>query len=524
MSQIRPYEGQVSAQGGMPSQNASPADAGGPGLTNLGQAIQSAGQSAGAVQRIVQNNATRAAITDVHTFLAGARSTYTQKAIDVENQADPKSTNVWDQFHSGGNADAPTEGSFKWYLDSYRSQITNGQALQTFDRGAADLTAQFGIHFAQVQSKMAGVHAKNQAVQMIDAAQTTVQTDPSQYESVMAATMKAIDDPASDYGRAGTEQRQAIKQMATNQIASSTVRGMIGDSPQHALHSLEKGEWDNKITGEQKITLMSAAETGVRAQEVEARRAEAERLRQKKALYDSTDQSLGSKYALHEGNPGNSKFPPVTATEIGKLMLNDQLDGSTGRAWIHMIESNSKERTLKNDETTSAELFRRIKLPYGDKEKLLDLNEVTRAASKMKLTPARFNFLRNEFVKAQTDEGASLAQASSKMLDGFKSSITKSNPAMGKLDTEGDILYGQFQVFASQEEERLRKANEDPRTLYQRESKNYIGNQVSQFQKTMQESIQSISQNLRRQPTTTAPVARLPNETPEQYLERKKKQ
>lgn len=488
MPQIRPYESQVSPTGGMPSQSASPNDFGGPGLTNLGQATLQGAHYAGYTQQVIQENATRAAVTDVHTMLAGAKAEYTKQALEFEAKADPKDTNLWDQFYHGGDADAVKEGTLKWYLDSYRDQITDGTARQAFDRGAADLTSQFGIHFAQVQSRMAGVHAKNQAVKMIDSYQTAVQSDPSQYESVMAAAMKAIDDPASDYGRAGFEQRDKIKQMATNQIASSTVRGMIGDSPQHALHSLEKGEWDNKITGEQKIALLGAAETGVRAQEVEKRRAEAELLRQKKAAYDATDQSLGAQHALNIGNPGSSKFPPVTATQVGKLMLNDELDGPTGRAWLSILEVNAERgpRKVKSNPVVERDLFRRIYLPDGDPKKIIDTGPIYDKYLKLQLDDTDMARLRDELVKSRSPEGSQFGKEKADFLKGIEPSITHPGPMGMFADPTTPEKFYQYTRDLDATIARYHKEGKDPRTLFDPYSSDYFGKiaKSSKYQNT----------------------------------------
>lgn len=488
MAKIRPYESQVSAQAEMPVRQASPSDVGGTGLVNLGQATESLGQNVGVVGRIVQQNATRAAITDVHTMLAGTKAEYTKQAMEFEAKADPKDTNLWEQFYHGGNVDEPTEGSLKWMLDSYREKIDNGQALQTFDRGASDLLAQFGVHFAQVQSKMAGVHAKNQAVKMIDAAQTTVQSDPSQYTPVLDATMQAIDDPNSDYGRAGVEQKQAIKTMATQQIASSTVRGMIRDSPQHALHSLQTGEWDSQLKGADKITLIGAAETGIRAQEVEARRVEAERLRQQKALYDATDQQIGTKYALNHDNPGKKDFPPVTATEIGRLMNADQLDGPTGRAWLNMIDESARrgQRAQHTNPVIEHQLFKRIHLPDGDPKKIIDTVPVYEAYAKGHLSDGSMKFLREEIVQSRSPEGSIFGREKADFLKGIEPQITKPGPFGIYQDPSTPEKFANFTRELNATIEKYRKAGKDPRVLFDESSPEYFGKiaKSSKYQST----------------------------------------
>jgi hypothetical protein len=333
------------------------------------------------------------------------------------------------------------------------------------------------MHFAQVQSKMAGIHAKNQAVKMIDAAQTTVQTDPSQYTDVLAATMTAIDDPRSDYGRAGVEQRDAIKRMATEQIASSTVRGMIGDSPQHALRSLQVGEWDKAISGEQKIVLMNAAETGIRTQEVEARRAEAEALRQQKARYDATDQTFGAQFALHQANPGKPEFKPLTATQIGVALRDNQIDGPTGRAWLNMIEENARRgpTAVHTNPTVERDLFKRIYLKDGDPKKIIDTQPIYDAYLRKQLSDTDMGRLRDELVKSRSPEGSQFGKEKADFLKGIEPQITKPGPFGIYADPTTPEKFAEFQRELEATIAKYHQAGKDPRTLFDPGSTDYFG-------------------------------------------------
>lgn len=476
MPRIRPYESQVSAQGDFPTQGADAADTSGPGAVNLGQAVQNAGQNMGVVQRIVENNATRAAVTDVHTMLAGAKAEYTKQALDFESKADPKDTDLWDQFYHGNNPEDPKEGSLKWYLDSYRSQITNPTAQQAFDRGAADLTSQFGIHFAQVQSRMAGVHAKNQAVKMIDSAQATVQSDPSQYQNVMTATMKAIDDPRSDYSRAGVEQRNAIKQMATGQIASSTVRGMIGDSPQHALHSLQAGEWDDKITGEQKIALIGAAETQIRGVEADARRKEADLVKKKKDHSDTLDSMLAEQEILSHTRGSNTN--PVGWKDI-LAASNSGLDSDKVKSWISKMEeragrSNSGE--VKTDIATKLNLFKRMGLGFDNPNRMTSTDPIDQAYLNKKLSDSDHDWLTRKFLDSKSPDGDKLA---SDFRDFYKRVPEQPILKPGAFGVYADATKGAWYDKYINDVERMKqeyiKAGKNPRDLIDPRKPDYVG-------------------------------------------------
>jgi hypothetical protein len=532
MPRIPLYEQQYSTEAGIPARQASPTDLGGTGTLEVGRAVQSLGQDLGYAQRQMQIASSQRAVSDVYTALSMFRGEYTKKAFALEAKADPADTTIANQFLFGSETDdaEPAEGSLKWALDAYRAKVQDPQALQAFDRGASDLTERFTVHFAQVQSRMAGVYAKQQAERMVNAAQDNLQTDPSQYTDVLQSTLAAVDDPHGIYARISAEQREPIKRAIHEQLASSTVRGMIRDAPDHALHSLERGEWDREVTGEQKIVLMQAAQTAIHAKDVAERQRLAEEKRQLEELRHQTDRNLTAKYFLHLDNPGNPQFPPVTATEVAREMAAGQLDGAVGRALINMMQADAHERTLKRDNATYWDLFLRTTLPWGHPNKLTSVEDIYQAAAKRQLTPTNVKDLTADFDKSRSEQGQSILKDREVFLSSMKSSITHSNLLLGKLDQEGDINFGRFTKLAMDEEAKAEKENRDPHELYDEKSKYYLGNKMGKFRKSLEQSMETITQGLRKAPSSATEQGgvpekkqRLPGETPEQYLDRMKK-
>ncbi len=487
MAQIRPYESQVSSQGGMPSQNASPNDAGGPGLTNLGQAVETLGQNMGHVQRIVQNNATRAAVTDVHTMLAGARAEYTKQALEFETKADPQDTDMWEQFYHGGrNPDEPSEGTMKWYLDSYRDKIQDPTAQQAFDRGAADLTAQFGIHFAQMQGRMAGVHAKNQAIKLLDHAQTTVQTDPSLYPQVLNQTMAAISDPSTDYGRLSAEQREPIKRQAIEQISKSAMQGLINVAPEQALHQLNTNTHGMGLKGEDVETLVRSAETHVAAKGVQARQAAVELERQKKLKSEATETTLMAQWGLHMANPKN---PSVKAMDVVEAMKPENgLDPTVGRTILNMIDENARRgpRPQHTNPVVEHELFRRIHLPDSDPKKIVDTAQIYESYLKGSLSDSTRNDLVKELTDARSPDGSVFGREKADFLKGIEPQITKPGPFGIYSDPTTPEKFATYKRELEAKIAQYRKEGKDPRALLDENSKDYFGRvaKSSKYQST----------------------------------------
>lgn len=531
MPRIRPYEQQLSTEQGIPAQQAQGSDFGGPGLQHLGQAVVSAGQDIGYAQRVMAANYSRKAVTDVHSFFSNTRAEYTKRARELEISTKAEDAEgIWQQFAFGnGQEDAPGEGSFKWYLDSYGEKITDPEAKMVFQQLAAQHAEHFSNHFVNVQAKLEGVHAQQQHARLLDGAQATVQTDPSQYENTLAQTLNALNDPRTIYGRLTDAQKEPMRRRTVEDISSSAVRGMIGDSPQHALRSIQAGEWDKVLSGEQKIVLTKSAETAIRAQETEAARAEADANRQRIAAARAIETTLITKLAAHMDDPAQ---PPLTAGDVLQSNLA-KLDPEKAKGILSLIHAWSKEDPdkVKTDRSTFDDLFMRIHAPYGDEKKITDETPIIAAASGHKLSRTDFDWLRKEFEQSRSSDGAKIGEEMAAFVSSSKSAIDKSNPLMGKIDPEGGLKYGEFQHFVRRQVEQSRKDNKDPQELFDPSSPRYLGKQIGRFQKTMQESMATMQERMRKgnqrsvaPPTELAPeLRRLPGETPAQYLERREK-
>ncbi len=492
MARIRPYESQVSPNAQIPAQNSTIADVGGPGAEKLGESIVNAGYAGAHAYQILQAFEDSRAVSNTHVALAKLMNEATQTIAQKKATADPNDPDFFNTVYRDGapqDAEDPTD-SIKGQLSSLKEQVTNPVAKIHFDQAAQAITSNVLQQAVAFQGHLAGVAAKQQAIKLTDSLQTMVQTDPSQHANALAYMQQAVDDPNGIYSRPGMDAgiRDGLKRDMTNQITGSAIRGWIQASPQVALDNLQKGKWDNQISGEQKVLLTGAAETQIRAMEVEARRAEAEKLRQQKAKYDLTDQAFGAKFALHQANPGVPQYQPLTATEIGKALQTNQIDGPTGRAWINMIEENARRGpvAVRTNETIERSLFKRIYLPDNDPNKIIDTQPIYDAYLKKQLSDTDMGRLRDELVKSRSPEGSQFGKEKAEFLKGIEPQITKPGPFGIYADPTTPERFASFQRELEATVAQFRKDGKDPRTLFDPSSKDYFGNvaKSSKYQST----------------------------------------
>lgn len=287
-----------------------------------------------------------------------------------------------------------------------------------------------------------------------------------------------------------------------------------------------KGFDETRYSREQIARFHSAAlevDRGLAFDDEQARQADVRRL---EGIYHTTDRQFMDKYLAHAADP---KAPPLSYGDVRGAVATNTLDGRTASAYASMLEADLKEKALKTDNATYHEFFDRIALPWGDPRKITDTAQIYEAAAQIprRLTVENVRQLVKDFELAKTPDGLNLVKRRTIFLDGQKQKIDKSNPLMGQLDPEGSEQFANFTQMALDEEEKMRAANINPMKLYDPTAKEYLGNRTVQYQKTLEESIETTMQNISRQrrqpaqPSTVEP--RRPGETPQQYLDRTRK-
>ena len=244
--------------------------------------------------------------------------------------------------------------------------------------------------------------------------------------------------------------------------------------------------------------------------------AENQAKKKKTETHEATDRAFMSKYLLHEANDKN---PALTTREVSKALTEDSIEGPVGRAYHQLLKADTSA-TRQSDVHVKGDLYHRLNLEWGDKEKLTNTAPIIKAVADGKLTVEDSRELVADFAKAKTPSGQDILKARENFLNSKKSAITTSNLLQGKLDTEGDDLYGKFSHAVYQAEAKAEEQNRSPYDLYNPDKPEYLGALVPQFTKTMNQSMKTISKKLQTQETPKAGKARLPEETPEQYMKR----
>lgn len=257
----------------------------------------------------------------------------------------------------------------------------------------------------------------------------------------------------------------------------------------------------SKVDGVGQATLERTLQVAERAEEAERERALREAERAKKEAAQAAVDGYISAGILNQGiDLKRVATDPALAGEPGqKLMVIN---------FARMLAKEEGEQTATEiSAANTSELFRRMRLPADDPERLNDLNEAYLAFSQGMLKRADLDWLTKQFNDSRTPEGERLGQTLTKFYSGMKSQVSKSNPLLGKLDPTGDANFYAYQQYVEETLRRAKENGEDPYEYLRPGTPKYLGRSevLEPFQRTMQESMQYMSEQMRRRARPAAP-------------------
>ena len=500
MPKITQYLSGVPADGLPQNQQARASDFANNGLTNLAQA---GGQAA----QIYRQQKEVDDVSNVRVEMAKARAEWETHFKNRAAQSDAGDPAFASDFKQ----------ELAKYFEDTRQIAQTGKGQQTFDLLAAELGGHFSEKADVYQAQSAGVKARQDWDTSLNQYGSAIISDPTTYGAVSAQMMAEINDPNGKFsdqrlGMSGKKIRGELIANAKDQLARSYINGLVDNgAPELARRILIDGKLDDVLTADNKQQMIRFADQGINAKEVAANHAVAMAQKAEKERVAKVNDDLMGQFISGKLN--------VSAVRGAGLPAFGEGSQNT---WISMLKAQTKEATErpnKTDPNVLRDLFDRINLSNDDPRKITDLKPITEAYIKNKLSTTDMERASKWVQDARTDSGQRLGQAQSQFLAGMKGRLDKST--MNRLDDGGSERFYNFQVYVNDKVAKAREAKEDPYELFNPSSKKYLGNDVGQFQTSAQKLQRDIAGQINESLDTKK--ARLPNETPEEYLNRMKK-
>lgn len=430
----------------------------------------------------------RQEVSDVQVRLAQARSEWT---VEMQERAA--------RAPAGDNTFAETfTTDFTDYLSKSGESYSTRAGQMAWAEGSAKLTADFAQSAGIYQIQSAGTKATQDYLAALDQNRNALVNDPSQFQAILDSTLSALNDPNGMYALMPADKRAQLERETKNDLAISAFDGVARQNPREALRQLQAGEWDALVDADKRNALESRANTLMRAQEVEIMRS---------AAANEKAERLASKAAMDEYiSDVFSDAPKKTTQDIAN---DPRLNPADKLTMIGVVERSTKADPLaETSHVTSSELFRRLHLPDGDPNKIVDENTLNQAYMENQLNRTDLDWLRKEYQSARTPDGDMLGKRQSEFFDAIEPQINKTGIFGMPRDPSGAEAMYRYEDFVRRKVKEFRDAGKDPFTLFDPANEAYVGKPetIKSFTKTLNQSIQGLADDLLATPAAPSAI------------------
>jgi len=474
MPRIQVYDRQVGNVGPVQERRYTAEDFGGntQGLENLGRGIAGLGS-------VIAEREGQAEVSDLSAKMAKAQADYTIKWNDTLRTANPGDRDLANRFLK----------EYQDHVEEIGSQINTAAGREFFNERRNKTVEHFTVSSHAGMAELAGVKAVQDHVTRMNAYSSAVLSDPGSYEPIRASALADIEASVKTKGLS----REAALQFETkarSQLATDAIEGWTKLDPEGTIKQLKEGRWDTEIDGDTKRQMLGMADQEIRAREAEAarQRAEAKRLREEAQAQTQND-------FLEKMVKGSLNTRAVLSSNL------DAFGSGSKETFIQMLKANA-EKPVRTDPRVFSSLYERIHAPEGDPKKIVDENELNQYVIGRTVAYEDLIKLRGEISGKKTLEGQVDATLKTGFLSSVKGSITNSVPMLGKIDNIGDQKYYEAQAFVEQQIAARKKEGKSIAPLFDPKAPEFLGRQMGQFQRSAQDLMRDMSQNIQNQAAT----------------------
>lgn len=234
----------------------------GKGMQTLGQAGTQAAYDVVRAENIAEDNAWRSEQPEVAKAIAQAGVDSQQAIADIKAKLPADLAGYQEEV--GKYWDTQKGELFKKFSSPRAQDYID---LQMIGLKGSDIAA------AVKDSTAAKFKVRGDAVQAtLDLGANTLISRPDQYEVVMSNVMATIDGQKGDVPEATLNEWRT---KGTQNLTAAMLGGQIERDPISGLKQIQSGKWDERITPQQKVSLVKVAEAGIREKQYQADRAQA---------------------------------------------------------------------------------------------------------------------------------------------------------------------------------------------------------------------------------------------------------
>ena len=441
-----------------------------------GRALQQLGQTVSTKGRILERREEQREVSRLSAEMAQAQS---ELSIEFENTM---------RSHAPGDPPLVEVFSDKVNerLERIRENVSTEGGRNFFNRSSAGINSHFLKSSFQGQFELAAAEAKQNYTTAINGYSSALITDPSAFEMTLENHQAQIES-MQESGQIDFKLSTELKSKGEAELAKSAVRGWVKANPSFAREQLESGKFDRFMTGSTKKQLFGEIEQAERAAEVQKRKDEFDSKEARDQEFNLIQNDFMAKYVSGK----------LSAQEVLDSPLEPFGKGSKNQ-FINMIEAqNRRGKEVRTNPRVFNDLFRRIHLDPVEPDALRDENDLNEFVIKGDITYADLNRLRTEMQGKRTEAGGIESQMKRGLLNVAKNRFIKKG--FGIPDPDGAEQLQAYTVWFLEEYNRLKQKGKTATELLSPDSPDYLGKAISNFERSNQERMKSMSDRLRQE-------------------------
>lgn len=452
MARIPVYDQQTSATADFGGRRAQEGDAFALG-PDLGRAISG-------VADVVEDVRGRQEVSDVQAKLAKARAEWTVSLAERSQGSDPGDPEFSAKFNN----------EFSNYLNGVGGGLQTRAGQMAFERGSAELSAHFVEKAGVYQAQAVGKKAVADYQVALNARQNELLTDFTQFDALLNASTKDINDPSGPYARMSVADRNALVEKTKQDLALSAVQGMIqSGAAELAKKQLTGGKWDGYLDADRKAALTDRADVAIRAKDSEGERKRNLEEREKRDRQDATMRTYLARIIDPKANGG--------ALSDREVLANADLSAGQMQHVIDYKRARAKELAdgaeNRNNPGQVRSLLGEIIAAGDDPNKTFTLDNVNKSYREGKISTREWSFLSGQFDRYKDGATNSFARDVNSRVGAIENQIRGSLFFMNSPTKATDSIM-RMRYDLEDHVQSLRQQKINPREALNPASKNYF--------------------------------------------------
>jgi hypothetical protein len=392
------------------------------------------------------------------------------------------------------------------YMDQMDGNFNTRQGQSAFNRQKAELTDSLLTKANTGQIAIAGDAAKQNFLTMNDKNRSTLVTDPGQFQSVLASTNQALNDPSGVYANIDPKTRGELQRTSTEGLALSAVEGMARINPGLAKSSIESGNWDQYVSGQQRWQLDNITNRMLMAQEVDQNRQLA--LEQKQQMMAAKQSEDGYIQQLVADPTKLSAQQIATDPNLTPDMKLKWINPSSG---ILTVALGQKDSATLGPGFVNA--LQGIHAPDGTPGKITNEDQLIsmlpqpgQPPSPNQLTVQGYKELRGELSSRTTQDGRAESDMKNQFLKAQQQQIVYLGGTNVK-DPQGEQNYSKYMNWFIPAYQAQKDAGKASTALLTPGSPDYMGNQTENYKRSQNQTMQDVTNASKAAVAPPAPPA-----------------